>query len=98
MKTVKNDEVDTYTLEEKEALEKKTRERIERLRQMSLKLKSPGGLSELEAEPAYQRKKIELSDAKPSEESEISKYTLSEGEDDNATLKSDNPFLHDNVD
>ena len=97
-KTVEEDEADTTTLEEKVALEKKTKERIERLRQMSIKLKSPGGLSDLEAEPAYQRKKIELSDAKPSEESKISKYTLSEGEDDNAELKSDNPFLHDNVD
>ena len=97
-KTVEEDEADTTTLEEKAALEKKTKERIERLRQMSIKLKSPGGLSELETEPAYQRKKIELSDAKPSEESKISKYALSEGEDDNAELKSDNPFLHDNVD
>ena len=65
---------------------------------MSIKLKSPGGLTDLEAEPAYRRKNVELSDAKPSEESKISKYTLSEGEDDNAELKSDNTFLHDNVD
>jgi cell division protein FtsZ len=64
---------------------------------MSIKLKAPGGLSELENEPAYRRKNIELSEEKPSEETKVSKYTLSEG-DDEAELRSDNSFLHDNVD
>lgn len=89
---------DTISKEEKENLEKKALERVERLRQMSIKLKSPGGLSDLESEPAYLRKNIPLSDTKPSEETTISKYTLSEGDDDNASLKSDNTYLHDNVD
>ncbi|MCK4569505.1 MAG: cell division protein FtsZ [Bacteroidales bacterium] len=97
-KTVKEREADPIARENKETLDKKAKERIERLRMMSIKLKSPGGLTDLEAEPAYRRKNVELSDAKPSEESKISKYTLSEGEDDNAELKSDNTFLHDNVD
>jgi cell division protein FtsZ len=91
-------ETDTMLQEEKESLERKAKERIERLRQMSIKLKAPGGLDELENEPAYRRKNVPLSDAKPSEDSKISKYTLSEGDDDDAELKSDNSFLHDNVD
>jgi cell division protein FtsZ len=85
------------TNEERENMERKSKERIERLRQMSIKLKAPGGLSELENEPAYRRKNIELSEEKPSEETKVSKYTLSEG-DDEAELRSDNSFLHDNVD
>ncbi len=89
---------DTISKEEKAKLEKKALERVERLRQMSIQLKSPGGLSDLENEPAYLRQNIPLSDAKPSEESKISKYTLSEGDDENASLKSDNTYLHDNVD
>ena len=89
---------DTISKEEKENLEKKALERVERLRQMSIKLKSPGGLSDLESEPAYLRKNIPLPDTKPSEETKISKYTLSEGDDENAKLKSDNTYLHDNVD
>ncbi len=97
-KTVEKEETDPQTLEEKQTMEKKAKERVERLRQMSLKLKSPGGLSELEDEPAFKRKNIELSEEKPSEDSEISKYTLSEDDDENTTLKSDNSFLHDNVD
>ena len=89
---------DAIPVEDRQALERKAKERVERLRQMSIKLKSPGGLSELESEPAYRRKNVELSEEKPSEESQISKYTLSEDDDENTTLKSDNSFLHDNVD
>jgi cell division protein FtsZ len=89
---------DTISKEEKKNLEKKAMERVERLRQMSIKLKSPDGLSDLESEPAYLRKNIPLPDTKPSEETKISKYTLSEGDDENASLKSDNSYLHDNVD
>jgi cell division protein FtsZ len=92
------DKPDVLTTEDKETLEKKSKERVERLRQMSIKLKSPGGLTELEEEPAYRRKKVELSDETPSEETKVSKFTLSEGNDDGAELKSDNSYLHDNVD
>ncbi len=84
--------------EDRESMEKKSKERVEKLRQMSIKLKSPGGLSELESEPAYRRKQIELSEERPSEEAKISKFTLSGGPDDSAELKSDNSYLHDNVD
>ncbi len=58
----------------------------------------PAGLDELETEPAYKRKNVDLSDAVPSKDSEVSKYTLSDGDDDGSELKSDNSFLHDNVD
>jgi len=63
---------------------------------MSIKLKSPGGLNELESEPAFKRKNVELSDEKPSEESQISKFTL--GDDEEGSGLKDNTFLHDNVD
>jgi len=87
--------------QDRETADKKSKERVERLRrlrQMSIKLKSPDGLTELESEPAYRRKKVELSEETPSEEIKVSKFTLSEGDDDGAELKSDNSYLHDNVD
>ncbi len=87
---------DPITREEKDNMEKKAKERVERLRQMSIKLKSPGGLSELESEPAYRRKKVELSEETPSEDSKVSRYTL--GEDEDGPSLKDNSFLHDNVD
>lgn len=79
-------------------MEVKAKDRINKLKALSMKIKSPTGLSELEKEPAYVRKNVQLSDKKPSEESIISRFSLEEDEDNNTELKSDNPFLHDNVD
>jgi len=77
---------------------KKAQERIEKLKQLSYKLRTPGGLNELENEPAYKRKNVELEQTPHSSESNISRYTLSEGENKTTELKPNNGFLHDNVD
>jgi cell division protein FtsZ len=81
-------------------------ERVKKLRKSHEKVKeqlynkanSNESIDELENEPAYVRKKIKLDDAKPSQESKISKYSLSEDEDKNSKLREDNAYLHDNVD
>ena len=77
-------------------------ERLERIKKATQKLRSPLGLNEMENVPAYKRRNIELDDVNPSSESEVSKYTLWEGEDDNGEkrtgLSDNNSFLHDNVD
>lgn len=75
----------------------KTKERIMRLKELSLKLKSTSGLQELESEPAYKRKQLTLDNTPHSSDSHVSKFTLSL--DDGITqIKSNNSFLHDNVD
>lgn len=89
-----NEEVD----ESKTKIQLKERERIDRLKEMSLKLKTSIGISELENEPAYKRRNIKLNNVTPSNHSIISRYTLSEDEDKNVEIKSNNSFLHDNVD
>lgn len=71
-------------------------ERIKKLRDLSMKLKTQEGLKETENVPAYVRRKVKLSENKPSSESEISRYTLTDDEDDE--VKKGNSFLHDNVD
>ena len=65
---------------------------------MSLKIKSPGGINDLEKEPAYKRRQIKLDETPHSSESNVSRYTLSEDEDNKTALKQNNSFLHDNVD
>ena len=77
---------------------KKAQDRIEKLKQLSFKLKSPNGLSELENEPAYKRRNISLDSTPHSSESQVSRYTLSEGDDKKVEIKPNNSFLHDNVD
>ncbi len=78
-------------------LKAKAREREQRLRELSLKLKTPEGLQDLEKEPAYLRRKVELNKVPASNESHISRYTLFDG-DGKTQIKSNNSFLHDNVD
>ena len=75
----------------------RSRERMDRLRDISFKLRTPSGLTDLENEPAYKRRNVELDEAPHSSESEVAQYTLSEDNDNNVEIKPNN-FLHDNVD
>ena len=75
----------------------RSRERMDRLRDISFKLRTPSGLTDLENEPAYKRRNVELDEAPHSSESEVAQYTLSEDNDNNVEIKP-NYFLHDNVD
>ena len=79
----------------------RNKEREMRIREFTIKLKTPNGLSELENEPAYARKKISLESAAHSSDSNISRYALNESVDEAGQRKvelRENPFLHDNVD
>jgi cell division protein FtsZ len=82
----------------KEGLENKANDRISRLKELSLKLKTQSGVVDLENEPAYRRRNVVLSNVTPSSESQVSRFTLSENEDNVVEMKSNNSFLHDNVD
>jgi len=83
---------------EEEDQKRKAYERILRLKELSLKLKTPNGLTELEQEPAFVRRKISLDNTPHSSESQVSKYTLTENEDKKVEIRPNNSFLHDNVD
>ncbi|WP_166332139.1 cell division protein FtsZ [Sphingobacterium chungjuense] len=75
----------------------KTKERILRLKELSMKLRSTNGLQEMENEPAYKRKQKSLDDVPHSSQSQVSRFTLSfdSGETE---IRPNNSFLHDNVD
>jgi cell division protein FtsZ len=77
-------------------------ERLSRMREMSLRIRSTNGVADLEREPAYRRKNVTLSDVPHSSDSSVSRYTLNEETDENGErrveLRRNNPFLHDNVD
>ena len=76
--------------------------RNQRIQQFTRKLKTPGGLANLEAEPAYKRRQVILDDVDHSSKSQVSRFTLNEEVDEEGErhieLRNDNPFLHDNVD
>lgn len=75
----------------------KTKERILRLKELSMKLKSSNGLQELENEPAYKRRQKSLEDVPHSSQSQVSRFTLS-FDDGETEIRPNNSFLHDNVD
>jgi cell division protein FtsZ len=76
---------------------RKAKERILRLRDLGIKLRSASGLQEIESEPAYKRKQMALDNIPHSSESQISRFTLSK-DDESTEIRPNNTFLHDNVD
>jgi cell division protein FtsZ len=93
-----NKEEPTAEKIQEEEQRKKAQERILKLKELSFKLKTPSGISELENEPAYKRRNVDLDSNAHSSESQVSRYTLSETEDKKIEIKPNNSFLHDNVD
>jgi len=75
---------------------RKSRERIMRLKDLSMKLRN-GNIQELENVPAYKRKEISLQQTPASHESQVSKFSLTESEE-GTEIRKNNSFLHDNVD
>ena len=102
--TLKTNEVESSSAIEEKEIEPKeiSEDRLDRIRKATQKLRSPLGLNEMENEPAYKRRNIELDDIKKSSDPSISRYTLWENEDENGDkqtgLSDNNSFLHDNVD
>jgi cell division protein FtsZ len=73
-------------------------ERLERIQLYTQKLRKTDGISALENEPAYVRRNINLDASNPSTDSTVSRFGLTDGQNGTATLRSNNSFLHDNVD
>lgn len=90
---------DQVSLEDQQ---KVSMERFSKIKELSSKLKTPSGIAEMENEPAYKRRNVTLLNTPHSSESTVSKYTISQETDENGNkttgLKSNNSFLHDNVD
>ena len=93
------DTINRVSLEEQQQL---ANERIARIKELSSKLKTPSGLSDLEAEPAYKRRAVNLDDVPHSSDNTVSRFTISEETTEDGEkktgLRGNNSFLHDNVD
>jgi len=87
-----------YADVQQDELVNKRQDRLNRLRELSLKVKSPEGVEDLENVPAFVRRNVVISQPIPSSESQVSRYTLNETEDRKVHIKPNNSFLHDTVD
>jgi cell division protein FtsZ len=79
--------------------ESKRLDRVGKLKDLSIaKPKTTSNLEELERQPAYMRRNVELDDVNASTENNISRYTLNAEPGTTPILKENNSFLHDSVD
>ena len=75
---------------------KKTQEELRELKQNVQQ--SDRDIEELENTPAFKRKQIQLDPQKFSEETKVSKYSLTDDENSQVKLSKENPYLHGAVD
>ncbi|MFT5723332.1 MAG: cell division protein FtsZ [Bacteroidia bacterium] len=74
------------------------KERIVKLKELSKTANSQEGMEELENVPAYKRRGIKLSQTLHSSETDISRTSLVDEPESKPEIKTNNSFLHDNVD
>lgn len=80
-----------------EMLKGRADERRKKLKNFNYKFNnSVGSIDEREKQPAYKRQGVDLNDVP--DEQKVSRTTLSEDSNDEMQLRSNNSFLHDNVD
>jgi hypothetical protein len=85
---------------------KKAGERLKTLQKTTEKYKEAGlaqtderaNIDKIEQIPAYQRRKVNIDLGAPSKDANISRLTLGSDDDNQARLRVNNKYLHDNVD
>jgi len=94
--SAEEEETPSYESNSREEQIRLAQERIKKLKELTLKMKTPEGLNDLEKTSAWQRKQVNLdaNSSTPSTDSQVSRYTLGE----NNEIRPNNSFLHDNVD
>ncbi|MFN8288015.1 MAG: cell division protein FtsZ [Chitinophagales bacterium] len=97
--TKKSYETETTTSVSQSELTNELEDRKKILASLSYRVGNKQNLQDLESEPAYKRKGLELNtDANYSSQSDVSRYTVSNNDYDRPEIKKNNTFLHDNVD
>jgi cell division protein FtsZ len=96
--SVEDEEPTTLNIEEQELRIEQHIQRIKELKNLNVTINSPGGIRDLEKEPAYKRRNKKLNDVPHSSESQVSRLTLFEDNTNKTGIRTNNSFLHDNVD
>ncbi|MCF8276348.1 MAG: cell division protein FtsZ [Flavobacteriales bacterium] len=87
-----------------EEMQRKQQERMERLKSMNARFRSPNSLAELENVPAFKRRNVNLADTPHSSESSVTRFDVRDTDetDENGNrrgaLSDGNDFLHQSVD
>jgi cell division protein FtsZ len=90
-------EIDPMESPIKDLLKNRVEERKRTLKDFNHKFQNnPNRIDEIEKEPAYKRQGVKLSEIE--DETQVSRTSLSNDANDDQQLRSNNSFLHDNVD
>jgi cell division protein FtsZ len=95
------DNLEGFEDEEKDTADRKIeqmKQRMRYLKELNQNANKENGMEEMEGVPAYKRKGVNLEDVPHSSDVEISRTSLVEEPDKKPELRSNNSFLHDNVD
>ncbi|MEL0457241.1 cell division protein FtsZ [Flavobacteriaceae bacterium SZ-1-7] len=104
-KTIKTSKVEEETTEEidpmnspiSELLKERAEERRRKMKDFNYKFNN-AKIDDIEKVPAYKRQGVNLTDAKHSSETDMSRTSVGTDDNDDIKLRSNNSFLHDNVD
>jgi hypothetical protein len=91
-------EKSTSAESEEQISKSRAMDRIARIREMNMRIKSSGGLTDFEKEPAYKRRGIQFEEHNNSGSVEISRLSLSEEVEGRPEIRPNNSFLNDRVD
>lgn len=97
VRTAPEEEIDPFNSPITEDLKRRAADRKAKMKDHNYKFRNHSNLDEFERIPAYKRHNIELDRSMPGEE-KLSRTTLGNGDDDELRFRTNNSFLHDNVD
>ncbi|MFD0991528.1 cell division protein FtsZ [Mariniflexile jejuense] len=91
------DEIDPMNSPISELLKERAEERRRKMKEFNYKFNN-AKIDDIERVPAYKRQGINLDDAKHSSETDFSRSSVGTDDNDDIQIRSNNSFLHDNVD
>ncbi|WP_303317025.1 cell division protein FtsZ [Flavivirga abyssicola] len=97
LKEETTEEIDPINTPISELLKERAEERRRKMKDFNYKFNN-AKIDDIEKEPAYKRQGVDLNEAKHSSETDMSRTSIGLDDNDDIQLRSNNSFLHDNVD
>ncbi|WP_138435022.1 cell division protein FtsZ [Winogradskyella algicola] len=94
---ISEDEIDPMNSPISDLIKARADERRKHMKEFNYKFNT-AKIDEIEKEPAYKRQGVNLEDAQHSSETNASRLSVGTDDNDDIQLRSNNSFLHDNVD
>ncbi len=98
LKQIPENQIQQDSMSDDEDNLRRSKERLDNLKSLGSKLRSPASVSDMESLPAFRRKGIKLEAINHSSETTLSRLVVSETEDKKMEIRPGNTYLHDSVD